>query len=217
MKLVTLSALVLSSVLTGFSSLSSHAQDIAKTSAPYWNLNAKEGSPNSTIRFYSAENRLLYEEDLPKEMAQLTPRNVTVFNEVLASVINRRLIGYQLSSTDEPVNNTGVKRNYYDSKQVSYKNGIARFVAAPEMKSPGKLQIYYSQLDEELVSLTLTSTDEEYIHYQDKSKRLIYRRVVDIRSLPTGTYKLTINRPDQSFSYEIKVDQRQKSFSVHFI
>lgn len=204
--------LLFSGLAAGLLPLPSRAQTVTPAAVPYWNLHVSNHQQNPTIRFYSAANQLIYEEELSREMAQMTRQNVSVFNSVLASVTNRRLVGSQLSQNSEaPL----VKFSYYEGKQVSYKNGIATFMADPKMTQPGKVQVFYSQLDDELVRLTLTSGEDEYIHYKDQSRLLTYRRLIDLRNLPTGTYKLTINRPDQQFAYQIEVNQAQKQFTIH--
>ncbi len=210
MKLVR--ALLFSGIVSGLLTLPSLAQTATPAAAPYWNLYVSNQQQNPTIRFYSAANQLVYEEELSKEMAQMTRHNVSVFNQVLASVANRRLVGSQLSQASD---GSTLKPNFYEGKQVWYKNGIATFMANPRMKEPGKLQVHYSQMDDQLVIFTLTSENGESIHYKDQSRRLTYSRLIDLKNLPSGAYKLLINHPDQEFSYQLEVNQPLKLFSIH--
>ncbi len=210
MKLVR--ALLFSGIVSGLLTLPSLAQTATPAAAPYWNLYVSNQQQNPTIRFYSAANQLVYEEELSKEMAQMTRHNVSVFNQVLASVANRRLVGSQLSQASD---GSTLKPNFYEGKQVWYKNGIATFMANPRMKEPGKLHVHYSQMDDQLVIFTLTSENGESIHYKDQSRRLTYSRLIDLKNLPSGAYKLLINHPDQEFSYQLEVNQPLKLFSIH--
>ncbi|MDQ1089765.1 hypothetical protein [Siphonobacter sp. SORGH_AS_1065] len=213
MKLFTLTA----GLLAGLLSHSLSAQnDKATRELPYWNLSVSEEGKTPTIRFFSAENRLMYEEELPKEMASLTQQNVNLFNEVLYTVMNRRLVSSQLSNLNSGDLMT-LKSNYYTSKQVWYKNGVASLMANPEMKSPGKLSLYYCQLDKKLVNITLTDDTGELVHFQDQSKRTTYLRMINIQGLPTGNYRLTIHHPEQEIRYQISVNKAQNSYSIQYI
>ncbi|OZI07949.1 hypothetical protein BWI93_11855 [Siphonobacter sp. BAB-5385] len=196
-------------VLVSFSTVVSAQSASSDSTRAYWKLYASQESQSPLIRFYTAAHQVVYEETLPKDLGRLTQKNIRLFDQLLASVTNQRLVSSHLS----PERNLAIYsvplsvEKSPGTKITWYRDGVAFFVANPQVKELGKIQVFYARLDTKQVSVSITDELEEYSHYQDRSNRSTYRRSIDLQKFPSGRYKLMIRHPGQTFTYYLLVDR----------
>ncbi|PQA55533.1 hypothetical protein [Siphonobacter curvatus] len=195
-------------LLLSFSTLGSAQSIPSDSTRAYWKLYASQESQSPLIRFYTAAHQVVYEEKLPKDLGRLTQKNIRLFDQLLASVTNQRLVSSHLFPERNPeVYNFPLSAEKTHTNKITwYRDGVAFFIANPQVNEPGKIQVFYARLDTKLVSVNITDETEEYIHYQDRSCRSTYRRSIDLQKFPSGRYKLIIRHPGQTFTYHLLVD-----------
>ncbi|MFT4033680.1 MAG: hypothetical protein QM669_14765 [Siphonobacter sp.] len=179
----------------------------------YWKLQHNASSDQKLfVQFYNTRNELIYEEPLLGDAARLTKNTVRVLNEKLTELTTQRLIANQLDKGTSSVDPVG-KRNF-DTKLVAYKDDIPVFVTKPVVMDKDRIKVYFTQLDERLVSINISDPWKDIQYFQDVSHLPTYRRTVNLQQLPDGEYTLKISRTGYSFKYNITINRDKNIFGL---
>lgn len=174
----------------------------------YWRLHTEAGSRTTVVRFYRADNQLLYEESMGNRYVRLTKRNVARLDNMLNRLVSGTLIASSVKA--QPMNEvsaeSAIRTRADATRQVATvsptnKKGYAIDATGYYQARFNRLFLTVVNPDRHRMDIMLLD-EQKHLHlFWETDNGPEYMRRLSLTELPAGHYTLVIKTVDRTFRY----------------
>jgi hypothetical protein len=215
LKAISFSVLLLG-LPNGVTAQDIHYRDPNNPAKGYWQLFTDAESRTTNVKFFDANQQMLYQEIMPGRFIKLTNRNITrinlVFDQIAGkSMVEKSVKSASLTSADfkKLINRNSKKRYNNVEESTLYKENPASGLAVHTYQIADKTDYYLTiqNPQQEQVFIYLFNKINQNI-YWEKVQKTDYRRKFNFEGMPQEEYKLVVTTADKKLKYTKKIDLR---------
>ncbi|CAN5270849.1 hypothetical protein BH09BAC4_BH09BAC4_07300 [soil metagenome] len=186
----------------------------------YWKLKTDMNRHGTQIRFYSADSQLVYQESLPNQFIELTPRNIRRLDQALARLLDNQLIVSTVPTSELPVDKQ--KRFVKKAERKAVKpNPIRQHQPAEldfqvQLFTPTGIPAVHlvltnPTLERLVISIRSVDNTVEYEHITHLGDS---RHHLDFTGMPVGSYQIWVKSSTQQYQQPVTLSYGQHEARV---
>ncbi len=189
-----------------------------RTRKASWYVSTDARTQHTSVIFLDSNQRILYEEVLPRQYVELTEHNRRVLDGTLSKLTNKRLMGEKLKTLPIKYKHLAgglATPEYKNDPNPEYIPELNPYgVQAKAMVSGGKLFHLWCKTPEvEKIKLMLRDGSGVIVrNYSVKKRELTY--AIHINELSSDNYELKLYGKTWKNYYQIQVDQKNQQIRV---
>lgn len=203
-----LASLLLAKALCLASCLPAMAQSYAEPAKGYWQVHTDPNTRSTVVQFFDGSNQLLYQESMSRKYIKLSRRNVRVFDELLARLMDRELLSSKVKSYDLVADSRTEFRSAAPVEAPVGGANVKTAVSNIYVVREGKMKIILKNPAEERYDIRIMDTNMRTVYYESMN-HAAYGRWFDMSRLEQGTYSIHITSPRKKLNYKLTVDDYQ--------
>jgi hypothetical protein len=191
-----------------------HYRDPHNPGKGYWLLFTDAANKTTRIKFFNANQQLLYEEVITDGFIKLTDRNIKKINQTFDQIAGKTMVVKKVKS--ELLTSSDFK-DLSNRNSLKRRNNLEESTISKENPATGLLVHTYQIANKADYYLTIKNPNQERVFiyifnkinqnvYWEKIQKISYRRKFNWEGMENGEYSLVVCTADKKFKYTKKIN-----------